>query len=230
MKKKGSKSSQSFWEKEYKNSGHLALSTNPSEDLEKFTNWLEKEHGRKYLNPIASVLDIGCGNGRNLIYLTKTFGMRGVGYDISGEAISQAISSSRDLPLKYETRSIAGDIILPDNSQTIVLDMMASHFLNEEERKHLISEITRVLKPGGWLFFKTFLLDGDKHAERMLRENPANEEGSYIHPLMRVAEHVFTEEEIEEVLTENFTIYKIVKSRQHRQGKRRSISVYAQKQ
>ena len=38
-----------FWDAEYKDGGHLALSFNVSEDLEKFTRFLEREDGRKLL-------------------------------------------------------------------------------------------------------------------------------------------------------------------------------------
>lgn len=226
--------SQKFWDSEYKEGGHLAMSTEESEDMVKFTRFLEREFGRKYLNPLASVLDLGCGNARNLIYLARTFGIRGAGYDISSQAISQARKGSEGLPLVYGVQSISEPIPLPDSSQTIVLDMMTSHFLNREERLHLVDEIKRVLKPGGWLFFKTFLLDEDNHAARLLRDHPADEPGSYIHPKIGVAEHVFTEDEIIEMLGDEFYIHKITKSQRHKAhgsgAKRRSISVYAQKE
>ncbi len=232
-----SSKNQQFWNKEYKDAPHLTLSINPSEDLQKFTRYLEREYGRHYLNPIVSVIDLGCGNGRNLIFLSNTFGMRGVGYDISREAISQAKKNSEGLPLSYEVRSITEPLQVPNSSQTLVLDMMTSHFLiNSEEVKQrdlLQDEILRVLKPDGWLFFKTFLLDEDLNAKRLLKDNPAEEAGSYIHPEIGVAEHVFTEKEIVEFLSPHFIIHKILKSHRHLQNgkahKRRSISVYAQK-
>jgi len=224
---------QSFWNAEYRSGNHLALSNNPSEDLAKFTRWLERGYGRTYLNPTVSVLDLGCGNGRNLIYLAKNFGIKGIGIDNSSEAISQAKRASANLPLEYQIRSIANPLLIQDNSQTFVLDMMTSHFLKSDGRTNLRQEIIRVLKPDGWLFWKTFLRDEDEHAERLLRENPAEETGSYIHPKIGLAEHVFTETEIESVLSEHFFIRKILKSHGHLRkghtGKRRSISIYAQK-
>ena len=235
MKKK-QRSSQGFWDKEYKGvkgqGGHLALSTDPSEDLIKFLRFLERESGREFLNPLQSVVDLGCGNGRNLIYLAKEYGMSGTGFDISNAAIIQAKKASPEI-LKYEVRSIAGPLPFPDESQALILDMMVSHFLNTEERKTLLKEIVRILKPGGWLFFKTFLLDEDKHAKRLLEEHPSGEVGTYIHPSIRVAEHVFTQEEIVELLSPYFKIHKIQKSHGHlrksKNAKRRSISVYAEK-
>jgi SAM-dependent methyltransferase len=222
-----------FWNKEYRQKKHLTLSENPSEDLIKFTRALERMEGRTVLNPTASALDIGCGNGRNLIYLARTFGLRGVGYDISHAGVAQAKKLAANLPLTFEVRSADTTLPLPDASQNLVLDMMVSHVLKAPERTQLLKEVLRVLKPGGWLFFKTFLRDGDRHATHLLKEHPGSEPGSYIHPEIGVEEHVHTEEEIEEMLSEHFTIHRMIRSHGHlkrgRAHKRRSISVYAQK-
>lgn len=222
-----------FWDKEYKNKSHLALSDDPSEDMLKFLRFLERESGRTFLNPLASVTDLGCGNGRNIRYLSETYGMRGTGYDISSEATAQAELACAELPLRFEARSIAGAFNIPDHSQTIVLDMMSSHFLNAAERTQLHSEIARILKPGGWFFWKTFLRDEDLNAARLLKENPGLEEGTYIHPKIGAAEHVFTEHELELALDKDFFVHKIYRSHNHlRNGhafKRRSVSVYAER-
>jgi len=242
MKKK-QRSSQGFWDKEYTGGikgkgGYLALSDEPSEDLQKFVRFLERESGREFLNPLRSVVDLGCGNGRNIIYLSKEFGMKGTGFDIAQSAIAQAKKASvsvdgSPLPLSYTVRSIAGDLPFEDESQAIVLDMMVSHFLNNEERIKLVEEIARITQPGGWLFFKTFLLDEDKHAKRLLEEHPADEAGTYIHPSIHVAEHVFREEEIEALFAPYFKIHKIHKSHGHlkksKGAKRRSISIYGER-
>lgn len=234
MNKRGNKKNgQAFWDKEYSQNDHLAISEAPSDDLVKFLRFLEKEFGRKFLNPLATITDLGCGNGRNILYVSEAYGMRGTGFDISKEAVLQANRAAKqhNIQAVCHVQSIAEPIPLPDASQTIVLDMMTSHFLNKEERLRLRDEIVRILRPDGFLFFKTFLREGDTHAERLLKENPAGEEGSYIHPRIGVAEHVFTEQEIEELLGEHFYIHKITKSHGHLRNaaKRRSISVYAQK-
>ncbi|MEK7179029.1 MAG: class I SAM-dependent methyltransferase [Patescibacteria group bacterium] len=222
-----------FWEREYKKGGHFALSERPSEDLVAFTRWLVREYGQRFLNTTSSVLDLGCGNGRNLVYLAREFGMRGTGYDTSAEAIGAAQKISGGVSLTYEVRSIAEPLPLPDAGKTLVLDMMASHYLPHTAREALRTETARVLKPGGWLFLKTFLREEDIHAARLLREHPGKEAGSYVHPEIGLEEHVFTEEELLEELAPYFTVHKVKKSHRHmkdgRAWKRRSISVYAQK-
>ena len=111
--------------------------------------------------------------------------------------------------------------------------MMASHFLNEAEREYLRDEIYRVLKPGGWLFMKTFLADKDRHTTRLLKAFGAEETGTYIHPVIGVAEHVYHEDELIDFLRPKFTLHKIYRSHKHtiqgKAGKRRTISIYAQK-
>jgi SAM-dependent methyltransferase len=224
---------QKFWNEEYKSSKHLQLSDEPAEDLEKFTRWLERNYGRRFLNPLALALDLGCGNGRNLIYLSSNFAMRGVGYDISDVAIKQAEMASRDLPIKYAVRSIEGLLDLKDNSVDIALDMMTSHFLKEKEREALRAEVLRVLKPGGWLFYKSFLADQDLHARRLLKEHPADEKDAYIHPTMGVYEHVWTEETLHEFFSPFFSIHKTERSHKHikegKANKRRTITTYLEK-
>ncbi|MDO8523896.1 MAG: class I SAM-dependent methyltransferase [bacterium] len=228
------KNRKDFWEKEYKTGSHLALSDEPAEDLIKFTRWLQRNYGRRFLNVTAQALDVGCGNGRNLIFLAKEFGMRGVGYDISKTAIEQAKKNAEGLPLEFSIRSLSELIPLQGESVTLALDMMSSHVLTRAKREELRGEISRVLKSEGWLFFKSFLLDEDAHAKRLLKENPAEEEGMYIHPEIGVPEYVWTEEELRRFFEPYFAIHRIEKSHKHLHAdgspwKRRTISAYLEK-
>jgi len=236
--KQGTGKHKEFWNKEYQTSEHLALSMNVSEDMEKFLRWMEKDYGRKYLNPIAKVVDIGTGNGRNLIYLVNNYSMRGVGYDISEVAIAEAEKNKEDLNIEFVVRSMTEPLPETDSSVTLVLDMMTSHFLRKAQREALLAEIVRVLKPGGWLFFKSILADEDLHTARLLKENPSDEPGAYIHPKIGVHEFVWTEEAAREFFEPYFQIHKVVKSHKHinrgkigeeRAWKRRTFSMYLQK-
>ncbi|HEY0964506.1 MAG TPA: methyltransferase domain-containing protein [Candidatus Paceibacterota bacterium] len=230
-KKKRKVHGATFWDQEYTNPEHLKLSTAPSEDLAKFTRWIERQGNKEILNPEAGVVDAGCGNGRNLIYLARLFGMKGVGVDISSAAIAQARRASTDLSITYHVGSAGAPLPAEDESQSLALDMMTSHFLNKEERLRLRDEFHRVLKPGGFLFMKTFLKDEDLHTARLLKDHPGEEPGSYIHPVMGVAEYVYSEEELTAFLGEKFLIRKIYRSHRHkgRAAKRRTISIYAEK-
>lgn len=223
----------SFWDREYTNPDHLSLSDAASGDLLKFTRWLERQTKRTILNPTSSVIDVGCGNGRNLIYLAHSYGMHGVGYDSSAAAIKAARALATDTNLGFFVRSMAGSLDVADDSQLLALDMMSSHFLPGDDRTTLRDELFRVLKPGGYLFMKTFLKDGDLHTERLLAEHPGTEPGSYIHPVIGVPEYVYGESELRDFLEARFIIHNVYISHKHvsrgKARKRRTISVYAQK-
>lgn len=232
-KKKRKVHGATFWDKEYTNPEHLKLSTNESEDLAKFTRWLERRKRVDLLTENESVIDVGCGNGRNLIFLHQQYGLSGFGVDISSAAISQAKKASADMNISYQVGSAADNLPVENESQALALDMMTSHFLNHDGRYQLREELFRVLKPGGFLFMKTFLKDGDLHTSRLLDEFPGAEENTYIHPVMGVAEFVYSEEELMAFLGERFIIRKVYRSHKHvsrgKARKRRTISVYAEK-
>jgi SAM-dependent methyltransferase len=226
---------QRFWDQEYKRPKHLSLSDDPADDLEKFTRWLDRNDGKHVLYPGNTVLDLGCGNGRNLIYLAKKFRVKGIGYDLSETAVAQSKSKAQEegLELDFYKRNIVGDLGIPDRSVMLVLDMMTSHYLSAEERKVLRDEIERVLEPGGFLFFKSFLAEGDLHAERLLKEHPGKEPFTYIHPKIGVQEYVWTEDRLRKFFEGPFIVRKIYKSHKHlshgKAFRRRTISAYLEK-
>jgi len=225
--------SKKFWNDEYKNPEHLTMSDEPSSDLITFVRWAEKNAEWPPFPKDGLMLDIGCGNGRNIVAMVKESGMRGVGFDISNEAIHQAQKMAGKLPISFTVQGAEEKLPADDESVDVVLDMMSSHFLNEKEREELVKELVRVMKPYGWLFFKTFVLEGDKNAERLLKDAPSGEKNSYIHPKIKVQEHVWTEDEIYEVFSPYFKIYKMIKSHKHikdgQPNKRRTVSVYMEK-
>lgn len=252
--------SKAFWNKEYAHAKHLTLSEEPASDLQTFERWAIRNAEWHPFPKGSMALDIGCGNGRNLIYLCKQHEMKGFGFDMSGIAVEQAVIAAEKSFSKegkkvsdmtsFKTQSAAEPIPLVDQSVDIVLDMMVSHILRAKDRQKLLQEIVRVIKPYGWLFFKTFILDGDFHAKKLILEHPdpgidfkdlqtgvsaheAGEKNSYIHPRIGEFEHVYTEDEIYEMFRPYFKIHKAIKSYKHfRDGKpykRRTISVYMER-
>lgn len=234
-KKKRKVHGATFWDREYTNPEHLKLSTRESADLTKFTRWLIRRDRTDVIMPHTSVIDAGCGNGRNLIYLAQQFQMKGVGLDISSAAIAQARRATTELGLDitYHVQSASDPLPAETESQSLALDMMTSHFLDHAGRTALREELYRTLTPGGFLFMKTFLKDDDLHTARLLKDHPGEEEGSYIHPIMGVPEYVYSEDELVSFLGERFIIRKVTRSHRHRTkggaGKRRTISIYAEK-
>lgn len=251
-------SHKSFWNKEYANPEHLRMSTEPSSDLETFEKWAIRNAEWYPFPKEGLVLDVGCGNGRNTIHLCATYEMKGAGFDISAVAIEQAKkalqeenkATGKNTEIEWSVQSASERLPAEDESVDVVIDLMTSHFLREKERVLYIQELVRTMKPFGWLLFKTFILDGDFHAKRLISESPDTgeiihdaegkiienlppETNSYIHPKIGVYEHVWTEAEIHEVFGPYFKIHKMIKSYKHvRDGKpykRRTVSVYMEK-
>ncbi len=226
-----------FWNREYRDPEFFALSEEASSDLQKFTRWAMKEYGKDVLRPEISVLDAGCGNGRNLLWMNRMFHMKGTGFDISEVAIAQANKEAEQQQfgkkLVFKTHSIALDIPLPDESVDFVLDMMTSHFLKEKEREIYFKEVARVLKPQGVLFFKSFFMDGDYHAQDMIKNQSAGEENAYIHPRLKVYEYVWTDEALQKTFGDQFIMMHRELSHKHnirgKPNKRRSVVCYFEK-
>ncbi len=226
-----------FWNKEYKDPTMFILSEEVSADLVKFSRWIVKEYGRDVLRPDITVLDAGCGNGRNLLWMNNMFRVKGFGYDISDEGINQANSIKTKQQfghkLTFVVHSIGSDIPLADESVDIVIDAMSSHFLKNIERERYIKEVARVLKPQGVLFFKSFYAERDSHTKELLTKNPGGEENSYIHPKLGVYEYVWSDDALKDSFDKDFIMMKKEASGKHhvkgKPAKRRSIVCYFEK-
>lgn len=105
-----------------------------------------------YKHKYEKILEVGCGNGRNLQLLSDE-GVKLYGIDISNEGIKKA--SNRYIGLF--TCGSAKKLPFGDNSFDIVYSV---HALEQMVgiRKEVIDEIYRVLKPGGiYLCFEPFI-------------------------------------------------------------------------
>lgn len=230
------KNAEEFWNKEYMNKtgSNFTLSEEAAEDLKKFTRWLERQYKGEFFNNKSFVIDAGCGNGRNLLWMNSEFGVSGLGYDISAEAIKGAKKNASP-ELQFITQNLNQKIPIEDNKADLLIDAIASHVLNKEEREFFKSEVIRVLSTGSYYFLKSLLLDEDRHAARMIKEygQSAGEDNSYIHPTMGIFEHVPTEEELINFYKDDFEIEKVERSHAHNVGgkanKRRYIILYLRK-
>jgi tellurite methyltransferase len=102
------------------------------------------------------VLDAGCGDGRNLHYLLRA-GFDCFGVDVDPRAIDQVRGRAAELaPVLPSSHFVVGDLAaLPwaDASMDAVICSAVLHFAKDaEEFGRMLTEIWRVLAPGG-LFF-----------------------------------------------------------------------------
>jgi len=104
----------------------------------------------------SRVLDAGCGDGRNLIYLLQ-HGFECYGVDEDATAIEVIRRSAARLApqLPAENFSVASIERLPhaDGSMDVVLASAVLHFARDEEHwTRMVQEMWRVLAPNGLLF------------------------------------------------------------------------------
>ena len=106
-----------------------------------------KKHG------VKTVLDLGCGAGKHLLYLAEQ-GFDPCGIDISREAIKTARSLFKEKKVYADLR--VGDIFkkLPFkcNSFDAVISIRVLHHAKIKDIRKAISEIERILRPGGLVY------------------------------------------------------------------------------
>jgi ubiquinone/menaquinone biosynthesis C-methylase UbiE len=105
--------------------------------------------------PDGWILDVACGAGRHVHYLAS-LKFPVVGLDLSKSLLTRAIHSSpvQGIPwVQADMRAIP----FSGNSFSVVLNLFTSfgYFEDGQDNIKVIQEVSRVLKPGGWLVLDT---------------------------------------------------------------------------
>ena len=186
---------QEAWEKEYRNPKFVTNSNEPQLDFKHFVKWLRKD--QKVALEGLRVLDLGCGTGKNSIFLAER-GSIVTGVELSDTALNIANERAEEagVGIDWIQGSFGASFSFPDNSYDIVLDVVSSNSLTEKERQKCVSETVRVLRPGGYVFVKALCKDGDKNAQNLLKKFPGPEFDTYVQPKTGITERVFAKEAI----------------------------------
>jgi len=102
----------------------------------------------------VKVLDVGCGGGYACEFLARR-GAEVFGTDIMAESIHEAANHASRENLKIEYRLCTAER-LPFDDQTMDVVTCFDVLEHIPDKDQTISEICRVLKPGGLFFFDTF--------------------------------------------------------------------------
>jgi len=140
---------ESFWDYAYRTGEHSQHweSAHPSAELVALV-------AAELVTPGAGALDVGCGTGRDTIFLAQC-GFRAIGVDSSIEALRIARGRSEAAALAVDWRlGDARDLPLEDGSVDLVNDRGCFHTIEPEDRTAFASELDRVLAPGGLVLLR----------------------------------------------------------------------------
>jgi SAM-dependent methyltransferase len=165
------------WDAEYSLSRELV-----SSKTERPATVVRKYVDSEGLAGVETVLEQGFGLGRNLRFLLEN-GVREVwGTEVSPAATNLAKDLFQQLGLSEKAKllNVSADtrLDLPDSYFDLILEIMVMHALNPDQRERELSEIIRLLKPGGRVLLHT-LAGEDPAAQALIATNPGTEPGAY---------------------------------------------------
>jgi len=135
-----------FWEQTYQDKTVSTFSKGPTADL--------KEHAH-LLHAPALVLDVGCGEGRNSIFLAAQ------GYDVEAFDLSEAgiekakrIAQDMNLKIKFWAQNLADFVF--QKKYDVILSHGVLHLPEKQYRDQFICEAQKNTKIGGFHFIGVF--------------------------------------------------------------------------
>ena len=145
------------------------------EKPDRFVVWASKYLKEKGMTE-AIILDAGCGEGRNSIYMAKQ-GFKIYGIDIASPAIEKGKRWAKSEGLTEMVNLRVGDVtklLYEDNFFDAVIDSYTIEFILKKE--HYVKEVARVFKSEG-LFFLLTAIPPSKYSidpeylKKMLQKN-----------------------------------------------------------
>lgn len=123
-------------------------------DSTRYSIWSEV---KKFIDQIPTnsiILDAGCGNGKNMVYLkNKGYSVKGI--DFSNKLLQVCKDKNLDVE-EADIRSLPYE----DNSFDYVISIAVIHHLStEKDRYQAINEMLRVCKPGGKILISTWAVE-----------------------------------------------------------------------
>jgi len=193
------------WNREYNNPLLVTKNEGPQADTLRFLKFLKKE--QKYKVEGRTILDLGCGTGRNSNYLAD-LGNKVIGIEISKNALRIAQARSRELgqSVDYRLGDIGEKYEIQDNSVDIILDVTSSNSLDEKGREVYLNEVNRVLKKNSFFFVRALCKDGNKNVKNLLKQSPGKEYDTYIIKEIGLTERVFSRDDFIKMYSKYFKI------------------------
>jgi arsenite methyltransferase len=131
-----------------------ALSALPDDNTASFAG-IANPHRIAALTPGASVVDIGCGAGMDLLLAAQAVGSTGraIGIDMTEAMADRARAGARALGLRHLDVRIGDALDLPVDSESIDYVMSNGVINLTPDKQQAFGEVFRVLKPGGHFLY-----------------------------------------------------------------------------
>lgn len=174
-------------------------------DKTRFSVW---KGVREFLDELPSgslVGDIGCGNGKNMLYRKDVFFK---GYDISSEFVKickmKGLNAKVDNILKLD---------IPSNSFDYTISIAVIHHLEtRQERIKAISELIRVTRKGGKILLYVWAFEQPNNSKRIFKVGdnmvPFHSDGKVLQRFYHIYFQGELESEIKSVKNQDFIIEK----------------------
>jgi SAM-dependent methyltransferase len=137
----------------------------PHEEMPRVVRTLKKSGGK-------TVLDLGCGTGRHIIYLAE-LGFAVYGLDSSPEGIeaSRQWLFNKKLVADLRVHDMTDRLPFDDGFFDAVVSVQVIHHAELATIRHVVREVTRVLKPGGFVFVTVPKIKNQARTFEQIEEN-----------------------------------------------------------
>jgi len=192
-----------LWEKAYLKHKKEFFHKHPSNSVKFFVEFLKK----KKFKFEGNALDLGCGNGRNGLYLAK-LGFNVYGVDIVKEALKDfkntAIREHLSNKIKLFQRDIGEKFPFKNNFFDIAIDINSfPNLISETKRKRYKTELFRVMKKQSYYLIYVYSKN-DGYYGPMLKKFPGREEGTIICPDDNIQRKLYTINELKKFFSDKF--------------------------
>lgn len=171
-------------------------------DVTRIYSWLETAKFIKSMKKNSTVLDLGCGNGRDIKTLLE-HQQKPIGLDSSKRMIN--ISSKKYPKVEFIHANMV-KIPLKTNSIDYIICIASFHHLKSKKaRISCLKEIKRILKPNGKLFLTVWIQKGKIGPHYITWQNK-----------VKRYYYFFTEQELKDIFKETgFKVTKLQKTRNY---------------
>lgn len=171
-------------------------------------------------NKITRILDLGCGTGRHTVYFAeRRFDV--YGFDFSPYAVEHATKNlkKRNLSAQLMVWDMSKEFPYRNEFFDAVITIRVIHHAPVKVIKHVVSEISRITKRGGYLFAQVPTYERNIKYQTMGVKRAIIEPGTHIPlegPEKGIPHHGFKQQEISDLLNDfNFDIMDINERDEH---------------